>query len=826
VFSLPLDWLALVSLVRSDRWLSIYLRGPGAKSGTPLAVAQAALFDLQHYQEHAFRQDDVLAAVSDLGGGNLPFNFDPVLRASKSLLDRKKGMAVVVKEQYRELWSALIAKLDPAWLIGMRLADTVQPNEDIEALLKCQTCASGLLDAQDDNGSWADNHVHVGGLYGPSLALLDIVTELDSPVVAEAWPRMPEFPLCSEGEPSFSQLPVLVNNLFFFLSNRVFGIGKGEAAPIWDAEVTWLPVSQSVLRARIIKPETPAQELLQAAFNGQYSPQQRWLALVTGLLVYERNGKAPADWRWALRAFMHAINILRSAMIGAGTGLGNFRDFFNTGLRKGRDKQAYLNVGMDHGFAPGVNANLRLNMAMQEVARIARRLYESQRKGDTHLALHFSRSERRNTVAQKEKLHKQLVQAVEDVDKTLWSWSGRRHPIDLQDASTAYVDLACLVRIVDVAGEETAGPIELFAPAVRVLREMSSRQPEAKPWTLSIHAGEDFDHPVSGLRAIEETVYFCDMTEGDRLGHALALGIDVHSWMQRQVRCFLSVGAYLDNLVFLFFKAQAIQTKHPKVVLAWPIPDLCSAIEKWSTTLYGQAQEPQTLVDAWRYRRNCYFKAQDLPACALNLGMIWVPDADKFARQPESDAVRLWRRYHSMENLNEKDRRLIIVGPGQQQLSCGQYEVVEFSQREIDLVEQVQDFLMEELAENIAIEACPTSNIYVGRLKRIAEHPIFRWDPLAPIESQDATKFNRHGLRFSAMRVCLNTDDPGIMPTSISHEHWLLRRAAPPGIDDEVLNIWQERLRQCGRDLFDKAHQRWHPSEEKLLPQLERTIGP
>jgi hypothetical protein len=296
--------------------------------------------------------------------------------------------------------------------------------------------------------------------------------------------------------------------------------------------------------------------------------------------------------------------------------------------------------------------------------------------------------------------------------------------------------------------------------------------------------------------------------------------------MERQVRCFLSIGEYLDNLVFLYFKAQEILKKHPEVVLAWSLSDLHREIEKWSKVLYGQAQEPQSLVVAWRLRRNCNFKAQDLPACALDLGEIWVPDVHMLASQPELNAVQLWRRYNGLEYFKEKDRRLLVVGPGQQQLSCGQYEVVDLSECEINLIEQVQDFMMEELADSIAIEACPTSNIYVGRLKQIAEHPVFRWDPPDSVEIANKAKFNRHGLRSSAMRVCLNTDDPGLMPTSISHEHWLLRGAAPPELADHVLETWQKRLQFCGRDLFDKTHQKWHPSEEKLLPQLERELGP
>lgn len=821
MFSLPLDWLALVSLMRSDRWLSVYLQG----STTVLTpdVAERALSDLQHHQENGFRQSDIRFILAGIGSEGRPYKFQPTKDAAIKLLKAPANGRIVVRDEHRELWSALLAKIDPTWFIGIRLRESMIRGDDVDQLLRRQTCANALLGPQDENGVWADNHAHAGGLLGPSLALLDLTTELAHPIDTGKWPRMPEFPLCSEGKPTFDQLPVLVNNLFFYLQNDVFGI-KGEA-PIWNASVTWIPVSQSVLRARLIPPVTPAQKLLCAVFDRSYSPQQRWLALVTGLLVHE-NGKTHVGWRYALCAFMHASNILRSAMIAAGVGLGNFRDFFGSSFRKGRNPMAYLETGIGHGFAPGVKTNLRLNMAMGDVIALSANLSQQHREF-VHLGLHFSRSERRHKTSQREALHKHLAGEIEAVKKALWGWSGRRHEISLLDGTKNHVDLGRLVRVLDVAGEETQGPIELYAPAVRVLREMSGEQPGSKRMTLSIHAGEDYDHPVSGLRAIYETVDFCAMRDGDRLGHALALGLDARIWMARQGRSCISSGNYLDNITFMYHMATLMQAKHDTLVLAYPLEELSLQLYDWSSTLYGKPSAPHDLIQAWLWRRNSSFYNRDLQVCAVYPGKHWLPDGDELIRQTDSNAWHLWRNYCSGMHLESRDKNMLVVGPGQATLSCLKSEVVEFSDKEIALVDQIQDFLMEELNHlGITIEACPTSNIYVGRLTRISEHPVFRWVPPETTQLDPGPNgVNRHNLRSNPLSVCVNTDDPGLMPTSIAHEHWLLKRAAP-SVAPQVLDKWGFDLQECGKKLFNDTHLAWSPSDNSLLPDLERDLGP
>lgn len=42
---------------------------------------------------------------------------------------------------------------------------------------------------------------------------------------------------------------------------------------------------------------------------------------------------------------------------------------------------------------------------------------------------------------------------------------------------------------------------------------------------LTVHAGEDFADPMTGLRNIWEAAVNLDLGEGDRIGHALAAGL-------------------------------------------------------------------------------------------------------------------------------------------------------------------------------------------------------------------------------------------------------------------------------------------------------------
>ena len=102
---------------------------------------------------------------------------------------------------------------------------------------------------------------------------------------------------------------------------------------------------------------------------------------------------------------------------------------------------------------------------------------------------------------------------------------------------------------------------EVFAQAFRYLRGhrwsyiTAEGTKNLSQLYSTYHVGEDFLDLADGLRAIDEAILFLCLGSGDRLGHALALGIDADEWYaSKNYRIVLPKQDYLDNLVWVYHK--------------------------------------------------------------------------------------------------------------------------------------------------------------------------------------------------------------------------------------------------------------------------------
>jgi len=243
-----------------------------------------------------------------------------------------------------------VSKLDPAWLLGARLAHDINGGAVPANILERQACELGFGVDDDPVREWADNHVHFNGLFGPSLALLDLVLDHPvHPINAGSWPHLHEFPLCSSGSPPLDRLSLIAHLHFYYVAESLFQL-PGNKPPKWTAQTTWA-VKNSLLRSGIVKAVNSAQATLLRAFDDKLPVQQRWLALVTALLIYDMRGNLPDQVARSIRIFMHATGILRSSMLAAGVGLGNFKQFFGFAMvrrstvRSPRNKARLLGYG-------------------------------------------------------------------------------------------------------------------------------------------------------------------------------------------------------------------------------------------------------------------------------------------------------------------------------------------------------------------------------------------------------------------------------------------------------------------------------------------------
>ena len=311
----------------------------------------------------------------------------------------------------------------------------------------------------------------------------------------------------------------------------------------------------------------------------------------------------------------------------------------------------------------------------------------------------------------------------------------------------------------------------------------------------------------------------CFCQTGDRIGHALALGVDVKQWALRQQRAYVNVVSHLDNLVWAYHHGLELIKKAPQFY--WVLPVLQQKISHWSSFVYDKPCEPHVLYQAWKLRRNCPLQHDTQKKSKLAETKEWLPDINHFDSKQE--AVKLWQAYLQSLDLTPlskcecgqctankyecaKKRKIISVylGDNPPPFINGELsEVVDSA--ELDFYEALQDHLMECYSDKgIVLEACPTSNVYIGRFKCYSEHPLYRWYPADEKLLVKGEHFNRFGLRKNPISLCVNTDDAGLFPTTIENEHRILKETAIEhyNVGSETAERWIDRLRKIGVENF------------------------
>lgn len=377
----------------------------------------------------------------------------------------------------------------------------------------------------------------------------------------------------------------------------------------------------------------------------------------------------------------------------------------------------------------------------------------------------------------------------------------------LADALWRYPNLRRRVRGIDGCSHEIGCRPEVFAPAFRYLRGLRDTgwRPEdftqaSPPIRLAVtyHVGEDFLDIPSALRAMDEAIGFFHYRRGDRVGHALALGVDPADYYRGKGCVTLSKQERLDDLVWLLYRGRELGVALP--------PELESAMREEAGILlreiYGRAiREGQWSVSLQEYHcamqlrgddpllyRTMHYRAPDEPCHPFSAART---DPRPKLRHYREDPVLagLYYYYHFGEEEKRRGRM------------CCQVEPTPVA---VDYISRCQDAMMALLArEGIVVECNPSSNVLIGTFGDYASHPIFR--------------FHNDGFETDPQRraacpqvqVCVNTDDLGVFDTSLEFEYALLyhalRQQAPHRLSADTMR-YLENLRQMGqRAVFPAA---------------------
>ncbi|KGF82110.1 hypothetical protein IA69_09305 [Massilia sp. JS1662] len=806
--------------------------------GDCLDILRAAL---DREEPRRFREPDIEEVLKVLWPDTMFMKNDtrlPFFDALSRLLFDASYPVVHFRNEALDDYTRLSARIDPAlllcWKIGRDIDDNLlSTRQEIEdAINSVQPfCAP----APGPSEEYADNHVHLSGASSEQLILMAALrgsratqdgddTVADHLATIEALGRAL---LLSDDKLNGAADKDIVN-----LSRRAL-TPWGCIEPL--ARIDWNILHKVTYVATGTWHRWIKHMLAQSMVAGDLARAWLWLLLWCAR-VYQNKDCGPKR-RIAIFLFLGTIMRIRQDLMVSGYGLNCFltaytkraelngiadvlqkdaaRRIFHGRLDRAEVKvwpamleetslRTWLATVLDlHGPAPGT--------APDDAASACARW---------HFCLNFSRTE------------SQPWTKAEEIEKLLTStnvWKGNTLvPGDIGARPT--LAPARFITTLDVAGDENASKSEIFAPALRWLRRL--RRPDGeRPLRLSIHAGEDYAHPLSGMRHIDETVLFCEMGEGDRIGHGLALGIKPADWFREHGQALLSVDDHVDNLVWAWHFA----TAYPTLPHAAQVAALYTSVVRnlfrhvtWLNTPVPCANPPtmSELHQAWLMRRNCRLLALTPRRTDLKM-LVAVPDQSLLLdREGAPPHVRLFRQRVNWFNPEKRQKRLASSAPPcMVQLTSSDRNTLQLPHRHPDLslftsvvtpfevtfIEALQDLLIERYRKaGLIFEANPTSNHYIGALYTLKDHPVFRWDPPDPALLAPGAAMNRFALRHGPLSVCVNTDDPGIMPTTIRTEYELLRRAAldcrfAPG----VVNAWLNRLRARGNAIFESSHPRF-----------------
>lgn len=308
---------------------------------------------------------------------------------------------------------------------------------------------------------------------------------------------------------------------------------------------------------------------------------------------------------------------------------------------------------------------------------------------------------------------------------------------------------------IDAASAELACRPEVFAPTFRYLKNAG--------YNATFHVGEDFYDIADGLRAIGEAIDFLGLESGDRLGHAVALGIDAPEfYTERHNYIVLPRQWFLDNTVWMYFFAKKLN-----IVLEPQTEAFLGANARQLLVELGYEKAFGKNIDLYDYYLSMKLRGDDpelyRDGAFSTTALSGLPDGrsihsfsvstahDLVEVRRNANATRLYWLYHFDSQIKESGEKVISA---------------KIPEGYIRVIDELQNGMMSRINRlRIGIECCPSSNLKIGNLHRFDRHPIFRFMPVDP----NATRF--------PLAVTVNTDDLGIFATSLPNEFSLLALA-------------------------------------------------
>lgn len=390
-------------------------------------------------------------------------------------------------------------------------------------------------------------------------------------------------------------------------------------------------------------------------------------------------------------------------------------------------------------------------------------------------------------------------------------------------------EAASRIRGIDAASAELWCRPEVFAQAFRYLRnhmvsdiDRKYAERDCVDLMATYHVGEDFLDVLDGLRAIDEAVYFLNLRCGERIGHALALGVDVDEWYaQKSNRIVINKIRHLDDLVWLYSKIKHYNINDCNAVILY----IEKKFDEYFQEIFLNNMEKDKIKRVIREAQDYYSKTNavhgyDCDNFSFNMSVYY--DAWKLrGDNPELYREGFFKIYGNIVDqwdawavnkefpvnykirYNPETAFLVYMYHFNSKVKATGDQMLEIkvSAHMRDVIKQVQKKYQQEIAaRGIGIETNPSSNYRIGTFRRYDKHPIIKWYNMGLINDWEELQ------QCPQIKVSINTDDQGVFATSLENEYGCLTLALEKSIDDHgdrrynraMIMQWLDNIRKMG----------------------------
>jgi hypothetical protein len=328
----------------------------------------------------------------------------------------------------------------------------------------------------------------------------------------------------------------------------------------------------------------------------------------------------------------------------------------------------------------------------------------------------------------------------------------RRHAQALVSVFQKYPRTLRTIRGIDLCTDEAGVPVWVMLPLVRWVRDAGQQAAiqlgkrgefTIPPLRTSVHAGEDFVHLLTGLRRLDDAVTYLQLEEGDRLGHALSLGINPSAWCGRIGRVLQVREERLFDLIWEWscYARQGIGVESERLAY------VRTEMVRLARLMFGRTYAPEDLMSfVGRLHKEQDLRAQGFPDQPT---LRTYNKSQQDTKDPDESKILL-RAYLRDRNVWRKGRI-----PETIDLRNIKHEQAALS--------ELQDGLRRKVGRLcLTIEVNPSSNLLIGDLGNFMGHPLWRLRPVIPKDD------------VSPLSVCIGSDDPLTFATTLPHEYQLL----------------------------------------------------